>query len=62
MSTVPEDIVAVHCGLNVLGISVITDECFPDALKPIDINEIIETANAAEPKLTLIMKEVIKQL
>jgi purine-nucleoside phosphorylase len=62
MSTVPENIVAVHCGLNVLGISVITDECFPDALKPVDINEIIETAMVAEPKLTLIMKEVIRQL
>lgn len=62
MSTVPENIVAVHCGLKVLGISVITDECFPDALKPVDINEIIETANQAEPKLTLIMKQVIEKL
>ena len=62
MSTVPENIVAVHCGLKVLGISVITDECFPDALKPVDINEIIAAANAAEPKLTLIMKELIKQI
>lgn len=62
MSTVPETIVAVHCGLKVLGISVITDECFPDALKPVDINEIIETANQAEPKLTLIMKQVIEKL
>jgi purine-nucleoside phosphorylase len=62
MSTVPENIVAIHCGLKVLGISVITDECFPDALKPVDINEIIETANGAEPKLTLIMKKVIEEL
>jgi purine-nucleoside phosphorylase len=62
MSTVPETIVAVHCGLKVLGISVITDECFPDALKPVDINEIIETANQAEPKLTSIMKQVIEKL
>jgi len=62
MSTVPENIVAVHCGLKVLGISVITDECFPDALKPVDIKEIIETANGAEPKLTLIMKKVIEEL
>jgi purine-nucleoside phosphorylase len=62
MSTVPENIVAVHSGLDVLGISVITDECFPDTLKPIDINEVFKTANAAEPKLTLIMKKVIEEL
>jgi purine-nucleoside phosphorylase len=62
MSTVPENIVAIHCGMKVLGISVITDECFPDTLQPVNIQEIIETANKAEPKLTLIMKEVIKQI
>lgn len=62
MSTVPETIVAVHSGIRVLGISVITDECFPDALKPVNINEIIETANRAEPNLTLLMKNVIEQI
>ncbi len=62
MSTVPENIVAVHCGMQVMGISVITDECFPDALKPVDIAEIIATANHAEPKLTLIMQRVIEQI
>jgi purine-nucleoside phosphorylase len=62
MSTVPENIVAVHSGLRVLGISVITDECFPDALKPVNVAEIIETAKNAEPKLTLIMKRVIEKL
>ena len=62
MSTVPETIVAVHSGLQVLGISVITDECFPDALKPVNINEIITTANQAEPKLTLLMRQVIESL
>jgi purine-nucleoside phosphorylase len=62
MSTVPENIVAVHSGLKVLGISVITDECFPDALKPVDIDEIIQTAKNAEPNLTLIMKKVIEQI
>jgi purine-nucleoside phosphorylase len=62
MSTVPETIVAVHCGMKVLGISVITDECFPDTLKPINIAEIIRTANEAEPKLTLIMKKVIEKI
>jgi len=62
MSTVPENIVAVHSGLKVLGLSVITDECFPDALKPVDVEEIIVTANKAEPKLTLIMKKVIEKI
>jgi purine-nucleoside phosphorylase len=62
MSTVPENIVAVHSGLKVLGISVITDECLPDALKPVNIDEIIQTANRAEPNLTLIMKKVIEQV
>jgi len=62
MSTVPEDIVAVHMGLEVLGISVITDECFPEALKAVNVEEIIATANKAEPKLTTIMKEVVARL
>lgn len=51
MSTVPEVIVAVHAGLKVLGFSAITDECFPDALEPADIDKIIATANAIEPQL-----------
>lgn len=62
MSTVPENIVANHMGMKVLGISIITDECFPDSLKVVNIQEIIETANIAEPKMTLIMKEVIKRI
>ncbi|MBI9071627.1 MAG: purine-nucleoside phosphorylase [Melioribacteraceae bacterium] len=62
MSTIPENIVANHMGIKVLGLSIITDECFPDSLKAVDVNEIIETAMKAEPKMTLIMKEVIKKL
>lgn len=62
MSTVPENIVAVHCGMKVLGLSVVTDECFPDTLQPVNIGEIIETANNAEPKLTMIMKKVIERM
>lgn len=62
MSTVPENIVANHMGLKVLGFSIITDECFPESLKPVDVKEIIKTAMEAEPKMTLIMKEVIKKL
>jgi purine-nucleoside phosphorylase len=62
MSTIPENIVANHMGMRVLGISIVTDECFPDALKPVNVAEIIATAAEAEPKMTLIMKEVIKRL
>jgi purine-nucleoside phosphorylase len=62
MSTIPENIVANHMGMKVLGISIITDECFPDSLQPVNVDEIITTAMAAEPKMTLIMKEVIKKL
>jgi purine-nucleoside phosphorylase len=58
MSTVPEVLVAVHAGLRVLGISVITDLCVPDLLEPADIDKIIQNAMTAEPKLTTIMKEV----
>ena len=62
MSTIPENIVANHMGIKVLGISIITDECFPDSLKPVNVKEIIATAQKAEPKMTLIMSEVIKIL
>ena len=62
MSTIPENIVANHMGMKVLGISIVTDECFPDTLQPVDVDDIIATAMAAEPKMTLIMKEVIKSL
>jgi len=62
MSTIPENIVANHMGMKVLGISIVTDECFPDSLKPVNVEEIIATAVEAEPKMTLIMKEVIKKL
>ncbi|MEZ4766392.1 MAG: purine-nucleoside phosphorylase [Calditrichia bacterium] len=62
MSTVPENIVARHMNMDVLGVSVITDECFPDSLVPADINDIIKTANEAQPKLTLLMKRVVEKL
>ena len=62
MSTIPENIVANHMGMKVLGISIITDECFPDSLKPVNVEEIIATAMEAEPKMTLIMKKVIEKL
>ena len=62
MSTVPEDIIAVHMGMRVLGISIITDECFPDALEPADVPAIIRTANETEPRLTAIMRGVVARL
>ena len=62
MSTIPENIVANHMRMKVLGISIVTDECFPDSLKPVNVEEIIAVAMQAEPKMTLIMKELIKRL
>lgn len=59
MSTVPEVIVAAHCGLRVVGFSIVTDLCFPDSLEPVDIDKIIATANAAEPKLTALVMGVL---
>lgn len=62
MSTVPEVISAVHMGMDVLGISVITDECFPDALEPVDIEDVLEAAGEAEPKMTEVIIGVLKKL
>jgi purine-nucleoside phosphorylase len=62
MSTVPENIVANHMGMRAFGISIITDECFPDTLEPVSVEEIIKTANKAQPKLTKLMKELVKRI
>jgi purine-nucleoside phosphorylase len=62
MSTIPEVIVAVHGGMQVLGLSVVTDSCLPDALKPVDIQEILRVAGEAEPGLTRLMKRVIEEM
>jgi len=62
MSTVPEVIVAVHQGMRVAGISIITDQCLPDALEPADIGRIIATAAAAEPQLTRLIRTVVERL
>jgi purine-nucleoside phosphorylase len=62
MSTVPEVIAAVHMGMEVLGISVITDECFPDALEPVNIEEVVAAAGKAEPKMTRIIMGVLERL
>lgn len=61
MSTVPEVIVARHMGLPVFAMSVITDEGFNDDLQPVSLEEILAVAYEAEPKLTLILKELIAE-
>lgn len=62
MSTVPEVIVAAHSGLRVLALAVVTDLATPEAIKPVDIEEIIHIANGAEPHLSTLIKGVIKQI
>lgn len=62
MSTVPEVIVARHLDMEVIAVSVLTDECDPDNLKAVNIPEIIEIAGKAEPKMILLFKELIKQI
>ncbi|NNK73621.1 MAG: purine-nucleoside phosphorylase [Flavobacteriaceae bacterium] len=62
MSTVPEVIVANHLNLKVAAVSVLTDECDPNNLKPIDINEIIAMAEKAEPQMITLFTELIKTL
>ena len=62
MSTVPEVIAAVHMSMEVLGISVITDECFPDSLEPVSLDDVLKAAAMAEPHLTRIVVGVLERL
>lgn len=62
MSTVPEVIVARHCGLTVAGFSVITDMGLPDALHAVDLQEVLRVAAAAEPKLTKLIAAMVGRL
>ena len=61
MSTVPEVIVAGHQGMRTIGISIITDQCLPDALEPADIGRIIATAGRAEPQLTRLIATLVER-
>ncbi len=61
MSTVPEVLTAVHAGLKVLGFSIVTDMCLPDALHPVQLEEIIAVANQAEGKLRSIVRGVLER-
>ncbi len=62
MSSIPENIVANQCEMKVLGLTVVTDLCFPDSLKPATLAKIIAVADSAEPKLTAVMKGVVESL
>jgi purine-nucleoside phosphorylase len=62
MSTVPEVLVAVHAGLKVLGFSIVTDRCLPDALEPVKIEDVLAVAAAAEGKLRTIVRRILERL
>jgi purine-nucleoside phosphorylase len=62
MSTVPEVIVAAHAGMRTIGLSIITDQCLPDALEPADIGRIIATARGAEPSLTRLIVRLVERV
>lgn len=59
MSTTPEVTVARHMDLRVMAIGIITDECFPDTLQPVTLEEVLEAAGIAEPKLTAMMSDIV---
>ncbi len=62
MSTVPEVIVAKHGGMRVLGVSIITDLCLPDALEPATLEKILKVAERAQPHLTAIVRGVLERM
>ena len=62
MSTVPEVIVAVHGGMRVLGVSIITDQCLPDALEPVSVEKILAVAGRAEPQLARLVRRIVEHL
>ena len=62
MSTVPEVIVARHMNLRVMALSVVTDECFPDALEPVSLDEVLDVADAAAPHVTRLVRGVVQTL
>src|SRR5215470_16790502 len=62
MSTVPETLVAIHGGMRVLGLSIITDMCLPDSLEPATVEQIIGVANRAEPALTTLVRGVLERM
>jgi len=62
MSCVPENLVAIHCGMRVVGLSVVTDACFPDSLEPANVEQIIRVANAAQPQLEALVTGFLQRV
>jgi purine-nucleoside phosphorylase len=62
MSTVPEVIVGVHAGLEILAVSIVTDSCLPDSLEPVNIEEVIRVAEEASPKLDTLVEGFVEAL
>lgn len=62
MSTVPECIVARHMDMDVLGLSIITDQCFPDSLHPVSLEHVLEAAAIAEPKMTSLVTHIVSKV
>ncbi len=62
MSTIPENIVANHMNMRCFGMTIITDLCFPESLKPVNVEEIIAVAKKVEPKMTLLLKKLIERI
>lgn len=62
MSTIPEIITAVHCGLESMCISVVTDECLPDALEPVSLDRILKTVSETEPHLENLVRSFVQKL
>jgi purine-nucleoside phosphorylase len=61
MSLIPETLVAVHSGMRVLALTIVTDECFPDRLQRADVARIIRVANEAEPALSRLVEEFLRR-
>jgi len=62
MSMVPEVLVARHMGMDVLGFGIVTDECYPEALQPLSLEEVIKVAGETEPKMAAIITGVVAAL
>ncbi len=62
MSTVPEVIVAVHAGIDVFGLSCVTDRCIPDELEPVNIEEIIATAQKTGPVMDRLIELMLEKM
>ena len=62
MSTVPEVLVARHMDINVIAFSVVTDECFPETLQPLSLEDVLAAAAKASPALSTLLIHILPQL